>query len=166
MTTTLKVPSPGGQRCDPWQEPKLADMIHYGSHSADRLRGAHKQTVSPRTEMQIVAMAGAMHAVEKRIRQLLLKRQFESLLSTWKRDRPPTSSTEKMAMHPAYQRIIGMGPDVLPFILGELEREPDWWFWALRAIAGADPVRPENRGNLRRMTEDWLDWARAKRIAW
>lgn len=47
----------------------------------------------------------------------------------------------EMAMHPAYQRIIGLGPEVAPLLLRELERQPDHWFWALKALTGADPRR-------------------------
>jgi hypothetical protein len=63
-----------------------------------------------------------------------------------------------MAMHPAYQEIIGMGRDALPLILFELERKVDHWFWALRSITGIDPVRPEHRGDLNAMAADWIRW--------
>jgi hypothetical protein len=59
-------------------------------------------------------------------------------------------------MHPAYQQIIGLGPAGVPLLLRELEREPDHWFWALRAITGEDPVPEEARGRLREMAAAWL----------
>ncbi len=64
-----------------------------------------------------------------------------------------------MAMHPAYQQIIGMGDAALPFIFQELRRDPDHWFWALKAITGEDPVAASDRGQLDKMTTAWLDWA-------
>jgi hypothetical protein len=70
-----------------------------------------------------------------------------------------------MAMHPSYQRIIGLGPAALPLIFNELAREPDHWFWALKAITGEDPVPPSARGKLRKMTELWLQWAVSHDIA-
>jgi hypothetical protein len=63
-------------------------------------------------------------------------------------------------MCPSYQRIIGLGPAVLPFLLRELEREPDHWFWALKAITGADPVPPSSRGKVREMARFWIEWGR------
>lgn len=66
-------------------------------------------------------------------------------------------------MLPAYQRIIGMGPDAVPLILAQLEAEgddPDQWFWALRAITAANPVKPEDQGNTVKMAEAWLRWAK------
>lgn len=85
---------------------------------------------------------------------------FRELARRWREDTETMSSIEDMALHPAYQRIIGMGPAVLPLILRELERAPDHWFWALRAITGADPVAPEQRGDIRGMAAAWLAWAR------
>jgi hypothetical protein len=86
---------------------------------------------------------------------------FGALAADWKAKRGPVSSVTEMAMVPEYQRIIGMGARALPFILEELERRPDHWFWALKAITGEDPVPSEARGNLRRMTEAWLQWGHA-----
>ena len=45
-----------------------------------------------------------------------------------------------------------------PLILAELNHEPDDWFWALHAITGASPVPAEIRGNVRQMTDAWLQW--------
>ena len=67
----------------------------------------------------------------------------------------------QIAMHPAYQRIIGMGSEVLPLILRRLSRKPDHWFWALEAITGENPVPESSQGRLGEMAEAWLDWARS-----
>lgn len=53
-----------------------------------------------------------------------------------------------------------------PLLLAELEREPDWWFAALKAMTGADPVTRENRGKLLEMTRAWLDWGKAQGYRW
>lgn len=89
-----------------------------------------------------------------------LEQGFVSLVSQWHRDTLFLSSIDKMAMHPAYQRIIGMGPRVLPLILRELQARPDHWFWALHAISGEDPVRPEDTFN--EAVEAWLEWGRER----
>lgn len=65
-------------------------------------------------------------------------------------------------MDPAYQSIIGMGPDALPFLLEELRENSGHWFWALKAISGVDPVAPRDRGSVSRMKKAWLDWGLAK----
>lgn len=63
-----------------------------------------------------------------------------------------------ISMHPAYQKIIGMGELALPLIMRELRTRPNHWFWALKAITGEDPVPPQYRGQVRKMAAAWLDW--------
>ena len=92
--------------------------------------------------------------------------QFQRFVEKWKSECPPSSSAEKLAMHPLYQRIIGLGPDVLPCLFRELDTSPHHWFWALRAITGENPVEPANRGNLKAMTKDWLAWAKEQGHRW
>jgi hypothetical protein len=91
--------------------------------------------------------------------------QFEALARQWRSDTRFASSTTEIAMHPAYQRIIGLGPAAVPFILAELRREPGPWFWALAAITGADPVPQADRGKLDSMTQAWLAWGEAQGFA-
>lgn len=92
--------------------------------------------------------------------------RFRLLAESWRLERPPTSFASELAMHPAYQQIIGMGEKAVPHILCELEKDPDHWFWALKAITGADPVAPESRGRLPEMVAAWLFWGRARGYRW
>lgn len=85
---------------------------------------------------------------------------FNELATEWKRATLNTSSMTRMVLHPAYQRIVGIGPSVLQSLLAELQREPDWWFAALKAITGADPVPADERGDLVAMTKRWIAWGR------
>src|SRR5580765_8141568 len=64
--------------------------------------------------------------------------RFYSLFSSWKNDVRVLSDIDAVCTHPAYQQIIGMGLSALPMIFAELEKNPDDWFWALKAITGAD----------------------------
>lgn len=88
---------------------------------------------------------------------------FDSLVKQWHRERGATSSITEMAMCPAYQRIISMGPvKAVPLILRQMAREgdaPDMWFWALRVLTNADPISDEDRGNTARMAQAWFRWA-------
>ena len=89
---------------------------------------------------------------------------FKDLASQWRKERNPLSSNAwDNVLNPAYQRIIGMGADAMPFILMELRHElekgePDDWFMALWAITGANPVPVESRGKGREMAKAWLKW--------
>lgn len=101
--------------------------------------------------------------------QLTEEATFGELVAQWRKERGVTSSITKMAMTPAYQRIIAMGARAVPLILKRLEAEgdePDMWFWALQAITGADPVDPDERGDMSAMAKRWLHWARANGYGW
>lgn len=87
-----------------------------------------------------------------------VKFRFEKLSSEWQAASSLCSSLLEMATLPSYQQIIGMGRPAISYILRELSRQPDHWFWALKAISGEDPVQPEDRGDLQKMTQAWLVW--------
>ena len=90
----------------------------------------------------------------------LVRSKFRRLVEQWRGETLfISSSTEKMT-HPAYQRIIGMGPAVVPLLLRELQEQGGHWFWALRAITEEDPVNPVDVGRMRKMTEAWLQWGK------
>lgn len=94
------------------------------------------------------------------------KRRFRSLVEIWKRDVALSSSLSERLSHPAYQEVIEMGAAAIPYLLAELEREPDWWFMALKKITGTDPVPPTYRGRLMEMTQAWLQWGRKNGYEW
>ena len=85
---------------------------------------------------------------------------FRELADRWQADTLYLSSTTDIATHPAYQRVIGLGPQALPLILADLARQPRQWFWALAAITGEDPVPEADRGRVRAMADAWLAWGR------
>lgn len=86
------------------------------------------------------------------------RRRFEALSRRWREETRWCSSTTEIAIHPAYQAIIGIGSAALPMILTELRRGADYWFWALKAISNEDPVPPADRGDVARMRAAWLNW--------
>ena len=96
----------------------------------------------------------------------LIESKFNELAELWRLETGPLSSITAKAMHPAYQRIIGMGPAVLPCLLRALERRPEQWFWALQSITGEDPVAPEQRGRVAQMAQEWLGWAKERGLTW
>ena len=96
----------------------------------------------------------------------VLPEQFHHLAEIVREECAHLSSIREVVLHPAYQQIIGMGPQALPLILRELEHKPEHWFWALRSIAREDPVLPKHRGVVAEMTQDWLKWGRMKGLRW
>jgi hypothetical protein len=94
-------------------------------------------------------------------RRLSMEKTFSRLRDDWKQTRGPLSSITQLVLHPSYQSIIGLGLEVVPYILKEMSETLDHWFWALKAITGEDPIREEQRGNLEEMTRAWLSWGKS-----
>ncbi len=85
-----------------------------------------------------------------------LEVEFETLADQWESETAFESVVTRKAMHPAYQRIIGLGPTVVPLILRRLAREPSQWYWALSAITGEDPAA--DAPDTTSAAKAWQDW--------
>lgn len=112
---------------------------------------------------QIAEQLAATHSQTQQ-RSSSVAQKFQELAQHWRSETAHLSSVTKQVMHPSYQRIIGLGPAVLPTLLQELRKESGYWFWALNAITGEDPVRSEDLGDIPRMTEAWLNWGKQHRL--
>ena len=86
--------------------------------------------------------------------------RFHRLKEKWEAETAFLSSVSDIAMHPAYQQIIGMGAASIPLILREMSIKQGQWFWALKSITNEDPVKPEHRGIVAEMSRDWLQWGK------
>ena len=107
-------------------------------------------------------LSGASDTESIAIALEVLEQQFCLLAEQWARETGMLSSISKKAMHPTYQRIIGMGDKAVRPILRRLQERPDHWFWALSAITGENPVPQESAGNLRQMADAWILWGRRR----
>ena len=93
-----------------------------------------------------------------------LRVAFEELAQAWTAETAHLSSPLKLMEHPAYRQIVGFGPAVLPLLLGDLAENHRFWFPALSAISGENPVPDDAAGNVERMTDAWLAWGRDRRL--
>ena len=91
-----------------------------------------------------------------------LEKLFKSLASEWREDTKVVSSMTAIITHPAYLRIIGLGPDVLSLVLRDLEATNAHWFVALKALTGENPVPTEAAGRVKAMATAWLNWGKAQ----
>lgn len=66
------------------------------------------------------------------------------------------SSVTDMSMHPAYQRIIGLGPAAVPLIIERLRQQPEHFFWALVAIVGVDMAAGAD--TVPHAAQTWVAW--------
>lgn len=66
------------------------------------------------------------------------------------------SSLTEIVFMPEYQRIIGLGPQVVPLIIESLREEVDHWFWALTSIVGYD--HGAGAETMQEAAERWIAW--------
>jgi hypothetical protein len=89
-----------------------------------------------------------------------LKAEFQMLADRWKRETAIHGHLTKIIMHPDYQRIMAMGPEIVPYILEDLSRQLAHWFWALHNLVppGHDPA--EGLTTMSDARQAWLEWGR------
>lgn len=95
-----------------------------------------------------------------------VEERFRRLAAVWHRETDYLSSMSEASSHPAYQEIIRLGPEVIPLLLRDLEENHTHWFSALRALTGANPVPVSVGGNIPKMMEAWLRWAKDQGYRW
>jgi hypothetical protein len=84
--------------------------------------------------------------------------EFKRHERKWKRETRHLSDPAQKYLHPSYARVIGLGWPAVSLILRTLKRQPDDWFYALRAITGANPVTPAMAGDMPLMVRAWIKW--------
>jgi hypothetical protein len=88
-------------------------------------------------------------------------------IERWKWDTAHLSSMKQMLAHPSYLQIIQLAKyfsnfEVERALLRELQTEPTYWFDALVAITGEDPVLEKH--DFDEAVNAWLEWGRNKGI--
>lgn len=137
---------------DEWSRHRKRVCRHVGSReSIDSWKSGYKVTY-PKLLIRLVSDPAP---------RPILEDSFSQLVKTWRRETAIHSSILKKVTHPAYLRIIGMGPDAIPLILKEMKRRPGHWFCALDAVTQGDsPV--QDWQNLEQATQAWIKWGETK----
>lgn len=91
-----------------------------------------------------------------------IEHEFYSNVLKWKEATRVISSSHEIVMNKSYQRIIGLGPAVIPLILKDLRDYGGHWFWALNALTGENPVTREDAGKIKKLRESWLAWGKTR----
>lgn len=91
-----------------------------------------------------------------------VEEEFRKHTENWLGETGILSDPVQIFMHPSHLKIIGMGKEVLPLILREVERSSGHWFVALTAISPVNPVPAEEETDLQQLTNRWLEWGRAE----
>jgi hypothetical protein len=95
-----------------------------------------------------------------------VEERFRRLEATWNAATGYLSDYTAIIEDPAFREIVGLGEAVVPLMLRDLDERPRLWVWALPDITGANPVPPEDGGNIARMSEAWLRWGKANGYQW
>jgi len=93
--------------------------------------------------------------------------KFNELAKNWKTETAGYSIVSHKYTNKNYLAIIGMGLagiPVVPLILKDLERGPEFWHYALKNITNENPVPKEDINNLVKIQKAWLDWGRKKNL--
>ena len=98
-------------------------------------------------------------ALATELTQTELEALFAQLAEQWHDETGMHSVMHRIVGHPAYLRIIGLGPRAIPLIIGELKTRGGWWFVALEALTGEDPTDPADAQDYNALAESWLAWA-------
>jgi hypothetical protein len=83
--------------------------------------------------------------------------KFYALANEWREYNLGRSTTEYC--HAAYMQIIGMGKEIVPFLIEQVKAGDGDWLVALKYITGAKVTTPDMRGDFARIREAWLGWA-------
>lgn len=94
----------------------------------------------------------------------IIERRFNRLAKSWRHETAGMSSITDKSMNLNYQKIIGLGVDVVPYILKELETKPDHWLWALESIVDEDenPITPDVANSFKKTIEAWIRYGKSK----
>jgi hypothetical protein len=87
-----------------------------------------------------------------------VKAKFDALAAQWQKDTMFHSSISAIVLDPSYQKIIGLGVAVVPFILQEMRKAPGHWYWALAAITQENPAEHASPGDIGAICDAWIQW--------
>ncbi len=84
---------------------------------------------------------------------------FWRLSDRWHEETGGHSNPRIITGNTNYQQIIALGKPAIPLILRDLRDRGGDWYAALRELTGASPTKPESRGKVRLMKQEWFAWA-------
>ena len=94
-----------------------------------------------------------------------LEIMFNELSEKWKDDTGLYSTTTKKVVNDAYLDIIGLGKDVVPFILKDMKNGgPAHWHAALKALTKENPVSDHDLNKNKKIRDAWLRWGETKNL--
>jgi hypothetical protein len=173
MEASITFPCPPEHQSRPdWYLQRRPRTLRYDAHAKALLHLSSRyeilfaeRVVERRKKESLQAFARALTIEQSVIGQpivalqeLVLAQRFRVEATKWEQETMHLSSTARRVLHPSYQAIMGMGPDVVPILLRDMQQTRRSWFWALRHITGVNPVDPADVGNVDKMISAWVKW--------
>lgn len=93
-----------------------------------------------------------------------IEKAFLQFAAKWRKETGHYSTMIHVTRNENYLRIIALGKPVIPYLLRDLEKEPDYWFEALKILTNDDPVPKEHLGHIDKMAQDWIKWGKKEKI--
>jgi hypothetical protein len=158
----------------PISEDHLETAVSRRSHRGYSISEDHLETVilklshrgysiiekHPKAEIDRLSLEGNLCVFCRTLDETRMEDCFAEFVAEWRRGTGGLSSPRAITSHPAYQQIIKMGETALPMIFQELQENGGWWYPALRALTGENPVPEEAKGRPPLNREAWLEWGR------
>lgn len=91
-----------------------------------------------------------------------IEERFREQADKWDNETRHLSSPTQKMMHPSYQAILGMGHDVVPLLLHDLQQNRREWFWALSYLTHDNPINRKDAGKMDKMIKAWVNWGENK----
>ena len=152
-TRDIEVPQFRDGECEVrrlWDE-AVAEAMEWDATELSRLR--HLLHQEPHVRGLGYGQYGDEVEIEPAVRE-----RFQELADRWELETVLLSNSDRAAEHPAHREIVNMSESVIPLILERMQSQGGHWFHALREITNANPVKPDDRGNVGAMQAAWLEW--------
>ncbi|MEO6670538.1 MAG: hypothetical protein ABIN36_13730 [Ferruginibacter sp.] len=94
----------------------------------------------------------------------ITEEEFNELATAWKRQTAHFSTMYHKLNNSNYLKIIGSGKPAVPFILKDLQKNPELWHEALYFITKDNPVELKDLNDIIKVQQGWLKWGKEQRI--
>lgn len=141
-----------------YEEEKTEDDDIYFGLKENFDRYVRESYICRDSQIAELFITGSISIAQSAEAEGILGKRFQEYAEKWTRETAHLSSITKRIAHISYLNIIAMGPDAVPLLLRDLQRNGRLWFWALNAITHENPVDPRDAGDVMKMTEAWIRW--------
>ena len=116
------------------------------------------------TKVKEIKMETPSAEVSLAVTESNLEQRFREQADKWERETQHLSSPTQRIMHPSYQAILGMGREIVPILLRDLQQNRRAWFGALSYLTHENPIDPKDAGEMDKMIAAWVNWGKLKRL--